>query len=265
MRMAIKLGGSILENAEIRASLIRQVAAIRKGGAEIILVHGGGKSLSRRLGELGILSRFVDGLRVTDEPTLRAALMVLAGEVNKSLVLELAGVGIAAIGLCGVDGLAVRCARASDLPGYPAGLGYVGKPTGANRRIFDLLLAAGMMPVVASIAAGEDFQAYNVNADQMASVCAWGTGCQALVYLTDVGGVLDAGGAVLPDVCGSNIRQLRAAGVIVGGMLPKTESCLEALANGVPSVYILPGGSPGVLGRLLDGTLTEGTTIHAAA
>ncbi len=265
MRIALKLGGSILENAEIRASLLRQIAGLRAGGFEIILIHGGGKSLSRRLDQLGLPSRFIDGLRVTDEATLRAALMVLAGEVNKSLVLELAGCGVIAMGLCGADGLAVRCARAADLPGYPRELGYVGKPISVNRQVFDLFLNAGLVPVVASIAVGEDFQAYNVNADQMASVCAWGAGCEALVYLTDVAGVLNADGAVLPRIGSADIQRLRRAGVIAGGMLPKTESCLEALYRGVSSVYILPGSAPDILRKFVDGTLTEGTIIHAAA
>jgi acetylglutamate kinase len=265
VRITVKLGGSILEDAAVRASILRQVAELCQTGAEVILVHGGGKSLSRRLTQLGLPSQFIDGLRVTDGETLRAALMVLAGEVNKLLVLELAGCGVKAFGMCGADGLAVRCARASDLPGYPSGLGFVGKPAAANRGLFDMMLEAGLLPVVASIAAGEDFQAYNVNADQMASVCAWGTGCDALIYLTDVGGVLDAKGVVLPRIRRADIEGLRAAGVIAGGMLPKTDSCLEALARGVRSVYILPGTAPDVMRKYVDGTLTEGTMIHAAA
>jgi acetylglutamate kinase len=265
VRITVKLGGSILEDAAVRASILRQVAELCQTGAEVILVHGGGKTLSRRLTQLGLPSQFIDGLRVTDGETLRAALMVLAGEVNKSLVLELAGRGVKALGICGADGLAVRCARASDLSGYPSGLGFVGKPTAVNRRLFDMMLEAGLLPVVASIAAGEDFQAYNVNADQMASVCAWGTGCDALIYLTDVGGVLDANGVVLPRIGRDEIEGLRAAGVIAGGMLPKTDSCLEALARGVRSVYILPGTAPDVMRKYIDGTLTEGTMIHEAA
>ncbi len=263
--MTIKLGGSILEDRDTRRSLLKQIAGLRTGGVEIVIVHGGGKSLSRRLGELGLESRFVEGLRVTDEATLRTALMVLAGEVNKSLVLEMTACGIPAMGLCGADGMAVRCVRASAESGYPDGLGFVGKPVRTERRIFDLLIAGGLVPVVASIAAGEDFAAYNVNADQMASVCAWGTGCQALLYLTDVSGVLDAGGAVLRHIDTHEIRRLRSDGVIAGGMLPKTESCLEALARGVAAVYILPGNAPDILHKFLSGTLTEGTTIHAAA
>ncbi len=265
MRIAIKLGGSILENEDTRASLLGQIADLGAQGAEVILIHGGGKILSRRLGQLSIQSRFVDGLRVTDEATLQVAIMVLAGEVNKSLVLELAGCGVRPVGICGADGLMVRCARASDLPGYPSGLGFVGKPVSADRRIFDLLLGAGLMPVVASIALGDDFQAYNVNADQMASVCAWSTECRSLIYLTDVAGIMDAGGTVLPRLGGSDIQRLRAEGVIAGGMLPKTESCLEALARGVSSVYILPGSAQDILRRFFSGKLTEGPTIDAAA
>jgi acetylglutamate kinase len=265
LRITVKLGGSILEDSAIRGSILQQVAELCRDGGEVILVHGGGKSLSRRLKQIGLPSRFIDGLRVTDRETLRAALMVLAGEVNKSLVLELAGFGVSPFGLCGADGLAVRCIPAADLPEYPAGLGFVGKPTAADRRVFDLLLAARMVPVVASIAVGEDFQAYNVNADQMASVCAWGTGSEALVYLTDVPGVMGANGAVIPRMGEDEIQKLRADGTIAGGMLPKTASCLEALGQGIKSVYILPGASPGILRKFRDGTLTEGTIIHGTA
>jgi len=265
VRITVKLGGSILEDASVRASILRQVAELRRSGAETILVHGGGKSLSRRLSQLGLSSQFIDGFRVTDGETLRAALMVLAGEVNKSLVLQLAGLGVGALGMCGADNMSVRCERASDLPGYPSGLGFVGKPTAVRRDFFELLLNADLLPVVASIAAGADFQAYNINADQMASICAWGTGCDSLIYLTDVAGVLDTGGAVLPRLTEADIARLRATGVIAGGMLPKTDSCLEALAHGVRSVYILPGAAHDVMRRFINGTLTEGTLIHAAS
>ena len=265
MRIAIKLGGSVLEIAHTRAALIRQIAEVRAGGADVILIHGGGKGLNRRLGQLGISSRFLDGLRVTDEATLSTALMVLAGEVNKSLVLELASSGVRPFGFCGADGLSVRCVKASEVPGFPAGLGFVGKPVSAERQVFDLLLGAGLTPVVASIAVGDDHHAYNVNADQMASVCAWSTGCETLIYLTDVAGVMDAGGTVLPRLDQTAIRRLRGDGVIAGGMLPKTEACLEALARGVSSVYILPGSAPDILRKFLSGSLTEGTKIDAAA
>jgi acetylglutamate kinase len=115
---------------------------------------------------------------------------------------------------------------------------------------------------VASIALGTDQHLYNVNADQMASVCASGTGCEALVYLTDVAGVMDAGGRVIPSLDARAIEELRHAGVLTGGMLPKTASCLEAIRHGVKSVYILPGRSPGALPNALEGREIEGTCIH---
>ncbi len=262
MRFTVKLGGSILEDESVRTSILRQITELRCAGHEIILVHGGGKSLSRRLTQLGLLSRFVGGLRVTDAETLTVALMVLAGEVNKRLVLDLNAHGNRAMGICGADASAVACTRLSDLPGYPGELGFVGKPVRLEREIFDLLLGAGIMPVVASIAVGLDSRAYNVNADQMASICAWGTSCRALVYLTDVAGVLSEGGKVLPVLRMVDVEELRARGVLSGGMLPKTESCAEALEHGVPNVYIVPGAAPGILHKSIAGSLTEGTCIH---
>jgi acetylglutamate kinase len=265
LRITLKLGGSILEDSGIRGALLQQVAELHRNGIQVILVHGGGKNLSRCLEQIGLTSHFVDGLRVTDPETMRVALMVLAGEVNKSLVLELAACGVIPFGMCGADALAVRCTPAEDLPGYPEGLGFVGKPTVIERRVFDLLLAARLVPVIASIAVGDNFQAYNVNADQMASACAWGTASEALVYLTDVPGVMAAGGTVIPRMGRDEIQKLRADGTIAGGMMPKTASCLEALAHGIGSVYILPGASPDILRKFRDGTLKEGTIIHGTA
>ena len=262
LRFTVKLGGSILEEAPVRQSILSEIASLKLEGNEIILVHGGGKSLSRRLGQLGIPSRFVDGLRVTDTETRDVALMVLAGEVNKAMIVELERLGTSAVGICGADACAVRCVALSGDPGSPQNLGLVGRPTEVNRSFFESLLALKIMPVVSSLALGQDFQLYNVNADHMASVCASGTGCQALIYLTDVPGVRDGDGAVLSRIKRQDVEGLRNQGIISGGMLPKTTSCLEALERGVSAVYILPGASPGILRRLLDGVLEEGTTIY---
>ncbi|NLV31061.1 MAG: acetylglutamate kinase [Acidobacteria bacterium] len=265
MRIAIKLGGSILEDAAIRGRLLRQVAALAKGGHEILLVHGGGKSLNRRLGQLGMESNFIEGLRVTDAATLEVAVMVLSGEVNKRIVAEMNALGVGALGLCGADGSAVRCERVEGTPGYPDGIGFVGRATRVNAPLFDLLLGAGYVPVVSSIAFGPGAGLYNVNADQMASACAAGTGCRTLVYLTDVEGVRDGRGEVIPRLGKGEILELRRRGVLTGGMLPKTSSCLEALGAGVESVHILPGASPDILTRFAEGTLKEGTKIHGNA
>jgi acetylglutamate kinase len=262
LRFTVKLGGSILEDEGIRSAILAQISNLAAGGHEVILVHGGGKSLSRRLSDLGLPSRFVEGLRVTDAATLDVAVMVLAGSVNKTIVTELGRLGSMALGICGADAQAVRCVRLSDFPGEPAGLGFVGKPCGINRKIFELLLQSGSIPVVSSLAVDDKFQLYNVNADQMASICAWGAGCQALVYLTDVAGVRLPDGSTAKTLGRSEIESLRRSGAIAGGMLPKTGSCLEALERGVGAVYIVPGASPDILTRFVGGTLEEGTHIH---
>lgn len=264
MRLTLKLGGSILEEPGIRHPVLQQIVELRKGRHEVILVHGGGKSLSRRLSQLGVRSEFLDGLRITDSAVLAVAVMVLTGEVNKNLVVELERFGARGIGICGADASVVRCRPLSEFPGSPEGLGFVGKPLLLERSVFELLIGAGIVPVVSSIAVGEDFRLYNVNADQMAAICGWGAGCDLLVYLTDVPGLRDANGEVLASVGRAEIERMRQAGALSGGMLPKTSSCLEALDKGVPSVYILPGASPGILLRLINGSLKEGTHIHAS-
>jgi acetylglutamate kinase len=260
LRFTVKLGGSILEDAATRAGVLGEVGELAAAGHEIILVHGGGKTLTRRLGQLGLQSRFVDGLRVTDARTLEAAVMVLAGEVNKRLVLELERLGTRALGLCGADAASLRCVRLEGSPGEA--LGYVGRPVSVNRAFFELLLAERIVPVVASLGLGYDFELYNVNADSAASACAWGTDSQALVYLTDVGGVRGEDGSVLRRIGRREIERLREAGVICGGMLPKTLACLEALDHRVPAACILPGTERGALGRFAAGNCDEGSVIH---
>lgn len=262
VRLTIKLGGSILEDSDTRARLLGQVSAIAADGHEVILVHGGGKSLNRRLAQMQMTSQFIEGLRVTDAETLDVAVMVLAGEVNKRVVSEMVSKGVAALGICGADAGAVRCTPVAGRPGYPAGIGFVGKPESVNRAFFEMLLQAHIVPVVSSIAQGSDSQLYNINADQMAAACAAGTGCNSLVFLTDVPGVKDARGAVVSRLNEADIMNMRSSGVLSGGMLPKTSSCLEALESGVRSVHILPGASLDVLTKFMKGTLTEGTIIH---
>jgi acetylglutamate kinase len=262
VRITVKLGGSILEETATRLRLLRQIAKIAVAGNEIILVHGGGKSLNRRLSQMQMTSQFIEGLRVTDAATLDVAVMVLAGEVNKTIVAEMSGLGVKSIGICGADAGAVRCIRVEGLPGYPAGIGFVGKPVGVNSDFFHMLLSSGLVPIVSSIALGPDSNLYNVNADQMASACASGTHCTSLIYLTDVPGIRDANGRVVEDIDEAGIVDMRARGILSGGMLPKTSSCLEALKAGVGSVLILPGASPDILLKLTDGSLKEGTKIH---
>lgn len=262
MRITLKLGGSVLEDVSVMTEIARQVATAVVHGTEVLIVHGGGKRLNRRLGELGIESKFISGLRVTDERVLGVALMVLAGEVNKNLVVSLGKLNVTAVGICGADASCVRCVPLTTQGGDGGTLGFVGQPTEVDRRFFEQMFKSGLTPVVASIALGADRQLYNVNADQMASICAYGTGSETLVYLTDVAGVMDAHGRVVPDLDADAIAAMRHQGILTGGMLPKTASCVEAIRNGVKTVFILPGRVPGVLTRALEGGDIEGTCIH---
>ena len=266
MRITIKLGGSVLEDADIRGRLLGEITAGVMQKHEIILVHGGGKSLNRRLAQLHMEARFISGLRVTDESTLDVAVMVLAGEVNKKLTAELGCRGISAIGLCGADARAVQCVSVAGMSGYPDGIGFVGKPVEVNRDFFELLLGAGITPVVSSIAIGNasdtSAQFYNINADQMASACAARTDCEALVYLTDVPGVMDGNENVISAMNKADILELREGGAISGGMLPKTAACLEAIDAGVNTIYILPGADRNILSDFFMGIPAKGTKIH---
>jgi acetylglutamate kinase len=264
LRITVKLGGSILEDENIRIRLLKQIAGIAKQGNEIILVHGGGKCLNRRLAQMQLNSHFIEGLRVTDAETLSVAVMVLSGEVNKTIVAELNRFRIQALGICGADAGAVRCIGLAGSPGYPAAIGFVGKPVEVNGSFFDLILKSGRIPVVSSIGLGKDSQLYNINADQMAAACAWGAHCDSLIYLTDVPGVRGEDGSVIANIGEAEIKNLRSRGILSGGMLPKTSSCLEALGAGVSTVYILPGASPDILKKFSKGTLTEGTKIHGS-
>ncbi len=262
MRITFKLGGSILDDAAVRARILGQIATAARGGHDVILVHGGGKHLSRRLAQLGMSAHFIDGLRVTDAATLEVAVMVLAGEVNKMLVAEMCLLGCPCVGICGADGWTVRCTPLCGDVDPDKDLGFVGKPSEVTKSLIESLLKSGMVPVISSIALGEDCLLYNVNADQMASACAWGAGSSALVYLTDVAGVLDQNRRLISRLSKGEVEQLRQTGVLTGGMLPKTSASLEALNRGVRSVFILPGAAPGIIDRFLEGNLTEGTFIH---
>lgn len=245
MTTVLKIGGSVLE-PEPAPALAQALARRVLAGERLCVVHGGGKALTATLEQLKIASQFRDGLRVTDGATLAAAMMVLAGFVNKKLVAALNGALAAeakagaaapvALGLCGVDG---RCliARVAD----PA-LGYVGEISGGDARLLRTLLEGGYVPVLASIAAhadaGASVPALNVNADSFAAACAAQLHAERLVFVTDVPGVLDATGQTIPLLRLPELEALGRAGVAKAGMLPKLAACRVALEAGVASVEI---------------------------
>ena len=215
--------------------------------SELVVVHGGGKQMTRYLAERGIESRFVNGLRVTTPETVDAVLKVFAGSVNHELVASLNRAGALAVGLSGIDALLVEAEQMD-----PA-LGAVGRVTRSNAALLELLAGNGYLPVVACVAGDRAGNIYNVNADQMAVACAAAFGAQQLIFLTDVDGVLDGAKQVRPLLTAAESRALIAAGVATGGMQAKLDAAVAALAAGVEQVRIAPGAADGVLTRILDG------------
>ena len=202
----------------------------------------------------GIASEFREGLRVTTPATIDAVLKVLTGTVNGELVAALIRAGSGAVGLTGLDGWLVQAEQ------MDASLGAVGRVTGANSRLLDVLTAAGFLPVIACLAGDAEGRFWNVNADQMAVACAGAFGAEQLIFLTDVAGVLDASGAALPALTAREARQLIDTGVAKGGMQAKLNSATYALDQGVRQIRIASGFEPAVLARILAGE-TLGTVV----
>jgi acetylglutamate kinase len=211
VKVLVKLGGTLLDAAESRDSLAEQLAAARGRGLELVVVHGGGKQMTRYLAERGIESRFVGGLRVTTPETLDAVLKIFAGSVNHELVASLNRAGALAVGLSGIDAL---LAEAEEMD--PA-LGAVGRVTRSNPALLHLLVGNGFVPVVACVAGDRQGRVYNVNADQMAVACAAAFGAERLVFLTDVEGVLDGERRIRRVLTAAESRDLIASGVATGG------------------------------------------------
>ena len=247
MKLLVKLGGTLLDAAESRRSLAAQVAQARQAGHEIVVVHGGGKQMTRYLAERGVESRFVNGLRVTDSAVVDALLKVFAGTVNHELVASLNRAGAGAVGISGIDGFLAEAEQMD-----PA-LGAVGRITRSNPELLHLLTGRGFVPVVACVAGDRQGAIYNVNADQMAVACAVAFGAGQLIFLTDVPGVLDAHKNVRTVLTASQSEEFIASGVATGGMQAKLNAALDALRGGVAEVRIAPGAADHILTRLMEG------------
>lgn len=260
MKFVVKLGGAALENLELLQRCARAIAELAKDGHQVALVHGGGVQLTRVLAQMGKKSEFVAGLRVTDAETRDAALMVLGGRVNKSLVAALDQYGQAAMGLTGGDGHVFRARKKKTTPD----LGYVGEIAATDPKWLDAIWTMGAVPVISSIALGFDGEYYNINADEMAAACAVATQADALVFLTDVPGVKGADGNVMRWLSLKQIPALEQQAVVSGGMLPKLNACKDALLHGVKRVRILPAESASVLPDLLSSRINDGTEVMVA-
>ena len=245
MKALIKLGGTLLDAPGSRSQIADQIARALRDGLEAVIVHGGGKQMTRYLADRGIESRFVNGLRVTTPDVLDAVLKVLAGSVNQELVAALVACGAPAVGLSGMDALLTEARAISDE------LGLVGKPVRSDPRLLHTLIEFKYLPVVACVAGDRQGRFFNVNADQMAVSVASALGVDKLLFLTDVDGVRGPDHQILPALNLDQCRQLIDDGVATGGMRAKLESAAEALQAGIGEVVIAPGGAPDIVARLL--------------
>lgn len=256
MKLLVKLGGTLLESDESRSSLARQLTRLQATGHRLVVVHGGGKRLSRYLAGLDHKSEFRGGLRVTPPEIMDAVLRVLAGSVNRQLVAELQGAGARAVGLTGIDAGTVQASQLAPE------LGLVGKVERVDPDLLDTLTDRGFLPAVACIAGGADGSIFNVNADQMAAACAAGLAADQVVFLTDVGGVLDERGKTIPKLSASEAESLIAEGVAKGGMEAKLRAAISALTGGIERVSIVNGHEPDILARALEG-VAAGSELSA--
>jgi acetylglutamate kinase len=245
MRIVIKFAGALLEDDAVIRSLARQVAELAREGHEILVVHGGGRLFTATLKRLGIESQFVGGLRVTDEQTRDAAVMVFAGLLNKKLAAAISAEGQPAIGISAADAQAFRAEPMvhNEIEGS---LGYVGYLTGLNLPFIESLWRESLLPVAPCLGIGSDHQLYNINADHMAAACAEYLAADQLIYLTDVAGVLD-GDKVLAAITCEEIERLVQCHVVSGGMILKLEAAKRAIEGGVREVRIVGGASPDAL------------------
>ncbi|MCB1387855.1 MAG: acetylglutamate kinase [Rhodobacteraceae bacterium] len=250
--VVVKFGGNAMGDDEAMAEFARDVVLMRLVGINVVVVHGGGPMINDLLNRLGIKSEFVRGKRVTDKATVEVVEMVLTGLVNKRIVQAIMDEGGRAVGLSGKDDDLMVCV--ADDPE----LGFVGKPVEMNVQVLRDLFKAGIIPVVAPVATGMSaLETFNVNGDTAAGAIAGALQADRLLLLTDVSGVKDKDGNVLTEIHPDQIRAMTADGTIAGGMIPKTETALEAIEKGVRAVVILDG-------RVANACLLELFTEHGA-
>jgi len=259
MRMVVKVAGALLDDAAAMQSLAGQVAQLAREGHEILVVHGGGKIFTATLKRMGIESRFVAGLRVTDRETRDVAIMVLGGLLNKRLAAAISAAGQRAVGICASDSNSFQ-AEPMTLDDVEGGLGFVGYLTGANLEFIESFWKAGIVPVVSCLGLGPDGELYNINADHMAAASAEYIHADRLIYLTDVAGVLD-GTKVLKVVSTADAEDLIRQNKVSGGMILKLEACKRALSSGVAEVRIVGGSVPKGLLAAANGRRFPGTRI----
>ena len=242
--VVVKYGGAAMKDESLKKAVIGNVARLSDEGTEIILVHGGGPEISSLSSRLGIKTEFVDGLRVTDKDTLDVVLMVLAGKVNKELSGMICSLGKKGVGISGVDGNTLIAKKKDER------LGFVGDVVSSDPSLIRLLTENGYIPVVSTVARGEDGHIYNVNGDTAAAYIAGAVGADALILMTDAPGVLldrDDPETLIPELSANEAREMIRTGAASGGMIPKLLCCVTAVGLGVPRVSVIDGKDPEAL------------------
>ena len=238
--IVVKYGGNAMLNEELKEAVMYDIALLTSMGIRVVLVHGGGPEISGTLKKMGKESKFINGLRYTDEETVGVVQMVLAGKTNKDLAALLHLRGTKAVGLCGIDGGMIRAAK---LEGE-VDLGYVGEVLSINPEPINHAIEGGYVPVIATVGLGDDGTVYNINADTAAARIAAELGAERLILMTDTAGLLadkDNEDTLIAEVNVSEVPYLKSEGIISGGMIPKVECCVEAVRRGVGSATIIDG------------------------
>ena len=241
--IVVKYGGSAMSNEELQKNVIKDVTLLKLVGFKPIIVHGGGKEISRWVGKVGKEAEFVNGLRVTDEETMEIAEMVL-GRVNKNLVRMVEELGVKAVGISGKDGKLLTVEKKLS---NGQDIGFVGNVTKVSPKIIYDLLENDFLPIISPIGLGEDYETYNINADDAACAIAKAVGADKLVFLTDIEGLykdINDKSSFISRITANDADALIAEGIIGGGMLPKLNNCTDAIKNGVNRVHILDGRIP---------------------
>jgi acetylglutamate kinase len=248
--VVVKFGGHAMGDAALAEAFAQDIVYLRQSGVNVVVVHGGGPQIGAMLKKLEITSEFVQGLRVTDKPTVEIAEMVLAGAINKEIVSQINRQGGKAVGISGKDANLMIAKKITEMPDpetnimKPVDLGYVGDPVEINPQLIDILAKAEFIPVVAPIGVSRNGETLNINADSFASALAARMKAKRLLLLTDVEGVLDKNKKLIPELSVDEARGLIRDGTITAGMIPKIEGCIEVVEAGVEAVVIINGKVP---------------------
>ncbi len=268
--VVVKFGGHAMGDPELFKTFAADMVLLKQVGTNPLVVHGGGPQIGEMLKRLAIKSEFIDGLRVTDRATVGIVEMVLAGSINKSIAAAITKAGGSAAGISGKDANLIKVEKLTRTKIDPGSniekvvdLGFVGQPTSVDPTLINTLITGDIVPVIAPVGLGSDGETYNINADTAAGASAGATDARRMLMLTDVEGVLDELGNLIPELTVSEAKKLMVNGVISGGMIPKVETCIDAVQKGANAAVILDGRIPHAVLLELFTSQGHGTIIRS--